>query len=70
MRTEKFLKGKVKFLNKKKGFGSIACDDKVSILFFYSKNGNLELKKGDTTRFQVLETKKGIQAINIKKMES
>ena len=67
--------GKVKFFNsssspqKNSGFGFIIDDSDNSEVFVHLKDLNgLAIKKDDRLSFETEETKKGIKAINIKKL--
>jgi CspA family cold shock protein len=62
--------GKVKWFNTQKGFGFIVQDDNKD-LFVHFKDvlGGIEsLKENDTVEFEVAEGRKGLQAVNVKKV--
>ena len=58
--------GTVKFFNNSKGFGFINPDDGGKDVFVHS-NGLIDnIKDGDKVSFDVEETPKGMNAINVK----
>lgn len=62
--------GKVKWFNSQKGFGFIVQEDNKD-LFVHFKDvlGGIEsLKENDTVEFEVAEGRKGLQAVNVKKV--
>lgn len=62
--------GKVKWFNTEKGFGFIVQEDNKD-LFVHFKDvlGGIEsLKENDQVEFEVAEGKKGLQAVNVKKV--
>ena len=62
--------GKVKWFNTQKGFGFIVQEDNKD-LFVHFKDvlGGIEsLKENDTVEFEVAEGRKGLQAVNVKKI--
>ncbi|ARS39298.1 MULTISPECIES: cold-shock protein [Pedobacter] len=62
--------GKVKWFNTQKGFGFIVQEDNKD-LFVHFKDvlGGIEsLKENDTVEFEVAEGRKGLQAVNVKKV--
>lgn len=62
--------GKVKWFNTQKGFGFIVQEDNKD-LFVHFKDvlGGIEsLKENDKVEFEVAEGRKGLQAVNIKKV--
>ncbi|GGI25548.1 cold-shock protein [Pedobacter mendelii] len=63
-------KGKVKWFNTQKGFGFIVQEDNKD-LFVHFKDvlGGIEsLKENDQVEFEVAEGRKGLQAVNVKKV--
>lgn len=62
------MKGKVKWYSAKKGYGFIKCEDKRDV--FVHRNDlpfwTIYLETGDKVEFEIVETKRGLQAINIK----
>ena len=66
------ITGKVKWFNNEKGFGFIEYNDKEDIFVHYSsivQEGYKTLKKDEEVEFDLLETSKGYQAINTKRIE-
>ena len=62
------LRGKVKWFNNEKGYGFIECDGLDDIFVHYSainKEGYKTLKEGDIVNFKLIETTKGLQAIEV-----
>ncbi|TFB32131.1 cold-shock protein [Pedobacter alluvionis] len=62
--------GKVKWFNTQKGFGFIVQEDNKD-LFVHFKDvlGGIEsLKENDIVEFEVAEGRKGLQAVNVKKV--
>lgn len=62
--------GKVKWFNAQKGFGFIVQEDNKD-LFVHFKDvlGGIEsLKENDTVEFEVAEGRKGLQAVNVRKV--
>lgn len=66
------MRGKVKWFNNEKGYGFIECNDLEDIFVHYSaitKDGYKTLKEGDIVDFKLIETSKGLQAIDVKTSE-
>lgn len=62
------LQGKVKWFNNTKGYGFIEYEDFEDIFVHYSaikKDGYKSLSEGDTVNFKLIETNKGLQAIDV-----
>ncbi len=62
------LRGKVKWFNNEKGYGFIEYEDLEDIFVHYSainKEGYKTLKEGDLVEFNLIETTKGLQAIDV-----
>ncbi|AZI27394.1 MULTISPECIES: cold-shock protein [Pedobacter] len=62
--------GKVKWFNTQKGFGFIVQEDNKD-LFVHFKDvlGGIDsLKENDAVEFEVAEGRKGLQAVNVKKV--
>lgn len=60
--------GKVKWFNNDKGYGFIECDNLEDIFVHYSaitKEGYKTLKEGDIVSFKLIETSKGLQAVDV-----
>ena len=66
------MRGKVKWLNNEKGYGFIECNDLEDIFVHYSainKEGYKTLKEGDVVDFKLIETSKGLQAVDVTSAE-
>ena len=67
------LKGKVKWLNGKKGYGFIEREDKEKDVFVHASAvrvaGLKYLNEGDSLEFSVEEGDKGPSAVNLKKID-
>ena len=62
------MTGKVKWFNNDKGYGFMECDDLEDIFVHYSailKDGYKTLNEGDIVNFKLVETVKGLQAIDV-----
>lgn len=62
------MRGKVKWFNNDKGYGFIEYEDLEDIFVHYSaivKEGYKTLKEGDLVEFNLIETTKGLQAIDV-----
>lgn len=60
--------GTVKFYNEAKGFGFIKMDDTGEEIFVHASGLTQEIRQDDNVSFDVTEGKKGINAINVKKI--
>lgn len=66
------MRGKVKWFNNEKGYGFIEYNDLEDIFVHYSaikKAGYKTLKEGSLVDFQLIETGKGLQAIDVTEVE-
>ena len=66
------MRGKVKWFNNEKGYGFIEYNDLEDIFVHYSaikKDGYKTLKEGDMVDFKLIETGKGLQAIDVEEVE-
>ena len=66
------MRGKVKWFNNDKGYGFIEYNDLEDIFVHYSairKEGYKTLKEGDIVDFKLIETGKGLQAIDVEEVE-
>ena len=62
------MTGKVKWFNNEKGYGFIEVENLDDIFVHYSailKDGYKTLKEGDLVDFKLIETIKGLQAIEV-----
>ena len=62
------MRGRVKWFNNEKGYGFIEYTDEEDIFVHYStisKTGYKTLKEGDFVQFKLIETAKGLQAIDV-----
>lgn len=62
------MTGKVKWFNNEKGYGFIECENLDDIFVHYSailKEGYKTLNEGDIVDFKLVETVKGLQAIDV-----
>ncbi|MBA2611210.1 MAG: cold shock domain-containing protein [Bacteroidetes bacterium] len=60
--------GKIKFFNLKNKFGFIRQSNTENDYYFYIKDPVEELNTNDVVSFELKESKKGIEAINVKKV--
>ncbi len=58
--------GTVKFFNKSKGFGFITPDDGGKDVFVHQNGLTDEITEGDKVSYDVEESPKGLNAINVK----
>ena len=62
------MQGRVKWFNNDKGYGFIDCPQKEDIFVHYSaikQDGYKTLSEGQQVSFDLIETAKGLQAINV-----
>lgn len=61
--------GKVKWFNNQKGYGFLTMDDGIDVFVHYTGINTAEkfksLTEGETVVFDVIDTEKGRQAINV-----
>lgn len=63
------MRGRVKWFNNEKGYGFIEYENLEDIFVHYSaiiKDGYKTLKEGAIVEFKLIETSKGLQAIEVK----
>jgi len=60
--------GTVKFFNAEKGFGFIKHDDSNKETFVHSSGLIDQITEGDKVEFDLQEGKKGMNAVNVKKI--
>lgn len=64
--------GKVKRFNGEKGYGFIKTENGKDLFFHYSElqmEGYKTVEPGQNVEFEVIETEKGLRAVNIKIVE-
>ncbi len=62
------MKGRVKWFNNEKGYGFIEYTDNEDIFVHYSairQDGFKTLSEGQIVEFKLLETEKGLQALDV-----
>ena len=62
------MQGRVKWFNNDKGYGFIDCPQKEDIFVHYSaikQDGYKTLSEGQEVSFDLIETAKGLQSINV-----
>lgn len=65
--------GKIKWFNNEKGYGFIEGDDGEDIFVHYSaikQEGYKTLSESQIVEYELLETAKGLQAINVKEVSN
>ncbi len=67
------MKGRVKWFNNEKGYGFIEYQDLEDIFVHYSaiiKEGYKTLEEGTFVNFKLIETSKGLQAIEVEEQQT
>jgi CspA family cold shock protein len=67
------LQGKVKWFNNDKGYGFVDYKDNEDIFVHYSaikQDGFKTLSEGQLVQFDLIETDKGLQAVNVVEVET
>lgn len=65
--------GKIKWFNNEKGYGFIEGENDEDIFVHYSaikQDGYKSLSEGQMVEYELLETEKGLQAINVKEVSN
>lgn len=65
--------GKIKWFNNEKGYGFIEGEHDEDIFVHYSaikQDGYKTLSEGQMVEYELLETEKGLQAINVKEVSN
>lgn len=65
--------GKIKWFNNEKGYGFIEGSNDEDIFVHYSaikQDGYKSLLEGQIVEYELLETEKGLQAINVKEVSN
>jgi CspA family cold shock protein len=58
-------KGRVKFFNRKRGYGFIEAESLEKDVFVHVTNIDNELNKGDRVSFEIEKSEKGLEARNV-----
>ena len=63
------MTGKVKFFNESKGYGFIIEDESQNEVFVHVSGLTEQVKENDYVSYELVEGKKGMNAVNVKKIE-
>ncbi len=63
-------KGKVKFFNRKRGYGFIESEHMERDVFVHVTNLEDQISKGDKVAFQVEASSKGLEARNVRLLQA
>lgn len=63
------MTGKVKFFNESKGYGFIIEDESQNEVFVHVSGLTEQVKESDHVSYELVEGKKGMNAVNVKKIE-
>ena len=67
------MRSRVKWFNNEKGYGFIEYNTNEDIFVHYSaikQDGYKSLSEGQMVEYELLETEKGLQAINVKEVSN
>jgi cold shock protein len=60
--------GTIKFFNETKGFGMIKDDDSQKEIFVHKAGLVEQVTEGDRVEYDIVEGKKGVNAVNVKRI--
>ncbi len=66
--TSGVKKGTVKFFNRSKRFGFITINDSEEEIFVHASNLKDKVRKSDKVTFEIKEGKKGLTAVNVRRV--